>query len=77
MRARERQTHANLIADPEAKRLAREIKDEPWIADFLVDHDPTIRRLGASLALQELRARMGLPVPSAEPMRRGRKRRVA
>lgn len=71
--SRKRGSHAALIESPEAKRVARAIADEAWAAPFMVVEDPILRRLGASLVLQEMKARLGLPVPSAEPKKRGRK----
>lgn len=68
------ETHDELRANPEAKRIARAIKDEPWAAPFLRCEDPTLRRLGSSLILQEMKVRLGMLVLDEEPRPLGRPR---
>lgn len=71
-------THEELIASPEAKRVARAIAVEPWVSDFLEADDRIMRRLGSALALQELQVRMGLIVePWQGEKKRGRPRKLS
>ncbi len=52
--------HDELVKLPGAKKVARAIAEEAWIAPFNVVSDAMLRRLGAMLQLQELRVRLGL-----------------
>ena len=60
-------THEELIASPEAKRIARAIAEESWVSDFLEAADPIMRRIGSALAFQELQVRMGLIAEPFDP----------
>ena len=48
-----------LIGDDAAKKVGRRIAEEAWARPFMVVSDPVLRRLGASLVLQELEVRLG------------------
>ena len=61
-------THDELVASPEAKKIAREIAERPWASKMLIVSDPVLRRLGSMLVLQEVKERLGL-IPRQRPER--------